>query len=491
MSIKERLKSANIWTFSTYFAQGFPFSITRSVFPVFLRDMQISLESIGLTSLFGIPWVLKFLWGPQIDKSLTKKKWLSFTQVIIGFLIILSAFFVQVKDGALLMSVVFFIIAFFSATNDIAIDGYYLSVLNKDEQAKFLGFRVMAYRIAMITGTGLIVTIGTSFSWTLAFLLAGIIMLLVSLFHIFFLKESEETQSLKIFKNFFKIKNLLICIFIASFIFAIKYSLETDYFNNLKSNFTFLEKLNFPNLISLILLLLLLSLYFFKSKIFKFLNKNSESYYSKAFFTFIDREDIGVLLFFIITLRTGEWMLSTMFSAFIVDLGIKVHYGWLASGVALPASIMGAMLGGWAIYKYGLKKLIWPFIVFQNLTNILYALLAYHLSDFLQINTGVENPVPIGAFNIFLVALNMAIEQFSAGLGTSVLMIYLMKLCLPEFKATHYAIGSGLMSITGIFAGILSGIFAGSFGYSWTFFISFLFAVPAMCVIPFLPGVKT
>lgn len=490
MNLKDKIKNNQIWTFSTYFAQGFPYSVVRTVFPLFLRDIKVSLESIGLTALFGLPWVLKFLWAPILDKSLSKKKWLTLTQFIIGFLVLCSSFLIKLQDAPFLIALVFFIVAVFSATNDIAIDAYYLAVLDKDEQAKFLGFRVMAYRIAMITGTGLIVTVGTSYSWFLAFILAGAIMLLIASFHLLFLKDSETDQKLFIFKNFLKIKTILVFLIISTLIISIRYFSESSFFTNLKIHNAFLKYFNFSNLISIILLLSLGTLYFFRKKINNFLKNNSDSYYSRAFFTFIDRKDISIVLLFIITLRTGEWMLSTMFSPFIVDLGIKVHYGWLASAVALPASIIGAMLGGWAIYKYGLKKVIWPFIAFQNLTNIFYALLAYYLSDYLKLNTGASTPVFIGYFNITLVAVTMAVENFSAGLGTSVLMVYLMKLCLAEYKATHYAIGSGLMSITGIFAGILSGVFAGSMGYAWTYLISFFFAIPAMLLIPFLPDFK-
>ncbi len=64
MKKKIRADNPSIWAFTTYFAEGFPYSIIRTVSSLFFRDMKMSLEGIGLTSLFGLPWVLKFLWAP-------------------------------------------------------------------------------------------------------------------------------------------------------------------------------------------------------------------------------------------------------------------------------------------------------------------------------------------------------------------------------------------------------------------------------------------
>jgi PAT family beta-lactamase induction signal transducer AmpG len=80
-----------------------------------------------------------------------------------------------------------------------------------------------------------------------------------------------------------------------------------------------------------------------------------------------------------------------------------------------------------------------------------------------------------------------AFDQFASGLGTAVLMTYLMRICHKEFKAAHYAIGSGLMNFSGLFAGVISGFIAGWLGYAWLFGISFAASIPAMAIIPFLP----
>jgi MFS transporter, PAT family, beta-lactamase induction signal transducer AmpG len=482
------LKKDYTWAFTTYFTEGFPYTVIRTISSVFFRDMKVSLESIGLTSLFGLPWILKFLWAPVLDQVETKRKWLLLTQGLLAIIILLASIFAT-KNGIQIIVVLLFIGAIIAATHDTSIDGYYMEALDSEGQAKFLGYRVMAYRIAMMTGTGVVVTIGTTFSWVVAFFVSGLIMGIFFIFHFFYLKEVEKPQkSFKwLFKSLLNIKPLIYVSIVGLIIFSIRYLYTSKHYGNLKTSYPILKKIYFSHWIAVLLLLSLVLLALFRNKIKKALFKNPDSKYSRAFISFVDKKGIGIILVFIIFLRAGEFMLTTMVSPFIVDLGIKIHYGWISAGVGLPASIAGALLGGWIISRYSMKKVIFPFILFQNLTNIMYMMLAFYLAKHVSMNTGMENPASIGKFNIFLVALVHAIEQFSGGLGTAVLMTYLMKLCSKEFKAAHYAIGSGLMAVSGLFAGVSSGFLASWFGYGWMFFASFLIATPALIAIPFLP----
>jgi PAT family beta-lactamase induction signal transducer AmpG len=176
-----------------------------------------------------------------------------------------------------------------------------------------------------------------------------------------------------------------------------------------------------------------------------------------------------------------------MVAPFMVDLGIKVHYGWLSGGVGLPFSIIGAMAGGFLISKFSLKKVILPFLLAQNLTNLVYMGLALSLTKYLALNTGADVVTFIGHFNLFLVACVHAFDQFAGGLGTAVLITFLMRTCLERFKAAHFAIGTGLMNISGVLAGVASGFLAERLGYGIFFGITFLLSIPGMCLIFFVP----
>ncbi len=489
--MKNRIKfnSPYIWAFTTYFTEGFPYTIIRQISTLFFRDSGAKLESIGLTSLFGLPWILKFLWSPQVDRYSTKRSWLLSSQILLSMMIFLAAIFAPFNWGIPAVAILFFIGAFIAATHDTAIDGYYMEALDKKGQAQFVGYRVMAYRIAMITGTGVVATVGTAVSWMAAFVAAGLIFSIFLVYHFFYLPEVQKTEhKFQTFWDSFKhIKFLIGAISISSIVVAIRLLYQSQAYNRLKEHNAILQKIYFSHWIAIFLFLSLLLIILFRNSIKNLITKDPDSYYSKAFLTFIDRKNIGIIFGAIIFLRTGEFMLSSMVAPFFVDMGIKVHYGWITSSVGLPFSIIGAMLGGKLIKDWTLKKVLWPFLFLQNFTNVVYMGVALLLGSFLVKNTGNSNPEFIGNFNLFVVVITHAFDQFAGGLGTAVLMTFLMRICKKEFKATHYAIGTGFMSISGVFTGVAGGFLCAWFGYGWFFGISFIVSVPGMVFAGLIP----
>jgi len=103
------------------------------------------------------------------------------------------------------------------------------------------------------------------------------------------------------------------------------------------------------------------------------------------------------------------------------------------------------------------------------------------------LNTRAEVVTYIGNFNLFLVACVHAFDQFAGGLGTAVLITFLMRTCLERFKAAHFAIGTGLMNVSGVLAGVASGFLAQRLGYGLYFGLTFLFSIPGMCLICSIP----
>jgi len=471
------LQSPHVWAFTTYFAEGFPYTIIRMISSVFFRDMRVSLEGIGLTSLFGIPWVLKFLWGPLIDEYRTKRNWMLWTQSLLAVMAIGAGLLAPAPSGIRIIAVLFFVGSFLAATHDMAIDGYYMEALDERGQAKFVGYRVMAYRIAMMTGTGVIVTIGTTAGWAVGFLSAGAVLSMLFGYHTLFLPrvEAEKRPFSGLIRGLLSPAFLggILCVLLALLLFHRFVPSFFEYFS--------------PSWVGIGLLVALFLLALLKKQIKSALLKNKDSFYSKAFVAYMDREKMGITLAFIIFMRTGESMLTSMVSPFVVDLGIKVHYGWISGGVGLPFSIVGAMIGGWMISRYTLKRTIWPFLLAQNFTNLLYMVLAFYLGRFILLNTGASVATPIGSHNLLLVATVHSFDQFAGGLGTAVLVTFLMRTCLPDYKAAHFAIGTGLMNLSGVFSGVLSGFLAGWLGYGMFFGLSFLASIPGMVLVFFIP----
>ncbi|OGQ86536.1 MAG: hypothetical protein A2512_04305 [Deltaproteobacteria bacterium RIFOXYD12_FULL_56_24] len=478
-----------VWTFTTYFCEGLPYSIIRTVSTVFFRDNGVSLEGIGFTSLFGLPWALKFFWAPHVDRYGTKRQWLLLMQLLLAGLLLITAALAPLPHATPLIGLALFVGSFLAATHDIAIDGYYLETLDSPGQARFVGYRVMAYRIAMMTGAGIIATIGTTMGWSLAFGGSALILALFSAYHLRYLPHSEAARlPLALLLPRPKAGRLLSFAAVAALVLiALRLLGRTIPWQSLLPRQDFWLNIDPAAPVSLLLAIALIIVGLKRREIKKWLRHKGNAFFSEALFSFMDREKIGPILAFIVLIRTGEYMLSSMVAPFMVDLGIKQHYGWISGGVGLPFSIIGAMLGGWLIARYSLEKMIWPLLLAQNFTNLTYMFLALKLKGFVLLNTGNPLPAAIGANNLFAVVCVHAFDQFAGGLGTAVLMVFLMRLCQPRFKAAHYAIGTGLMSFSGLYAGVASGFLAAWAGYGYFFGISFLLSLPGMALIFFVP----
>ena len=120
--LKSRLQAPHVWAFTTYFAEGFPYTLIRMVSSVYFRDMKVILEAIGLTSVFGVPWVIKFLWGPHIDQFGTKRLWMLGMQCALLFITALVGLLTPLPNGIPLIALLLFLGSFLAATHDMAIE---------------------------------------------------------------------------------------------------------------------------------------------------------------------------------------------------------------------------------------------------------------------------------------------------------------------------------------------------------------------------------
>src|SRR5262249_188268 len=148
----------------------------------FFTAMGASLGAIGLTSLYGLPWNFKFAWSPLIDGYGSMRRWIWSLQAVLAVLIAILAWPAQERDLGLVARLLL-VVAVLAATQDIAIDGFYLRVLEKDEQAALSGLRVAAFRVAMLVGKGMLVWLAGKMSWSACFLTAGAILGALALGH--------------------------------------------------------------------------------------------------------------------------------------------------------------------------------------------------------------------------------------------------------------------------------------------------------------------
>ncbi len=151
-------KSPWAWIPTLYFAQGIPYVAVMTVAVILYKRMGISNTDIALyTSWLYLPWVLKPLWSPFVDLLRTKRWWIVTMQLLIGAGLAGVAFTIPLPFFFQATLSFFWLLAFSSATHDIAADGFYMLALSEQDQAMYVGIRNTFYRIAMITGQGALI----------------------------------------------------------------------------------------------------------------------------------------------------------------------------------------------------------------------------------------------------------------------------------------------------------------------------------------------
>jgi PAT family beta-lactamase induction signal transducer AmpG len=151
-------RSAWWWVPSLYYAEGIPYIVVMTVSVIFYKRMGISNTDIALyTSWLYLPWVIKPFWSPVVDMLRTKRFWIVIMQLFIGAGLGGVALTIPLPDFFKFTLLFFWLLAFSSATHDIAADGFYMLGLSQHQQAWFVGIRSTFYRLAMITGQGLLI----------------------------------------------------------------------------------------------------------------------------------------------------------------------------------------------------------------------------------------------------------------------------------------------------------------------------------------------
>ena len=160
---KGKRKSPWSWIGTLYFAEGIPYILAIVVSIIMYKKLGISNTDIVLyTSLLYLPWMIKPLWSPIVDILRTKRWWIVLMQFCLGVTMAGVAAMIPMPNFFRITLLFFWMMAFCSATHDISCDGFYMLGLTKHQQAWFVGVRSTFYRIAMITGQGLLVVIAGS-----------------------------------------------------------------------------------------------------------------------------------------------------------------------------------------------------------------------------------------------------------------------------------------------------------------------------------------
>ena len=265
MGFTQQLKAATVDSFLGLFqsrkmlvmfllgyASGIPLMLTASSLMLWYKEAGISIQDIGLLSLVALPYTVKYLWSPFVDRYSIKfigrrKTWIYAMQIALIVCVYALGSFSPDKAG-FTMAIIAFLICFFSATQDIAINAYQTEVLDEDERALGNAISVFGYRVGMLVTSSLLLIMVEYFNnnWNFA------VKLLIPFFAIGILgtllaKEAEVKGQPKTFidavvlpfKDFFKRKGFISAVIILLIIIfykfgdAMAFSLNTVFFSSL------------------------------------------------------------------------------------------------------------------------------------------------------------------------------------------------------------------------------------------------------------------
>lgn len=464
---RKDVRTRLFWVAVLYIAEGLPFGLFSDVFPVAFREQHASLSEIGIISLLGLPWTLKFLWAPAVDHFRHHRLWMLGADALMALALSRLAWAYGVGHMALL-AIGFFTLL--SSTNDIAIDGYTLELLDIGEMGIGNGLRIGFYRAGMLAA-GLVLIASTYWGWRAAYVLAAALLVLDGLMCLKAPKEQSRAQ-------------------------VDRQSVGDE----------LASLMHRPRALALVLTLLLGALWlangalrFSRSVPHLFLYAGgaalalwisslvrrtpsraaaSDGPLFGALLEMTGRPGIWPVFVFILLYKLGDSAIGFMIKPFWVDRGFSAAQIGLVSVMAgIGLSILGGLLGGYITDRIGIYKALWALGLVQVLPNLGYALCAHLLP-----RRAPGTPLPL-THELLLYSVS-ALESFAGGLGTAAFLAFLMAIVRKERAATEYALLSSLFAVSLRLAGFASGFGAQDLGYADYFFLTFFLALPAYLLLP-------
>jgi PAT family beta-lactamase induction signal transducer AmpG len=395
-----------IWVPSLYFAEGLPYFIVISMAGVMYKNLGVSNAEITLyTGLLGLVWSFKPLWSPLAEMLGTLRGWIWVLQLATAGGLVLAALATSQTQFLGPTLAVFAALAVISASHDIAADGFYLQAQPTHQQAAFIGVRSTFYRAANITvQSGLLILVG----------------------HL-------ATHLGKIAQAW-------------SWLYA--------------------------GLAALFALLGLWHLVVLPRPARRSSGASEPAFvggFLKTFATFFRKPQIVVSLGFLLLYRFPEAQLLAIAKPFLLDrrgaggLELSTEALGMAYGWGVTALVLGGLLGGWLISRWGLKRALWPLALITHIPNIVFVYLA------------LVQPADLG-----LISAALAVEQFGYGLGFTAYMMYMVLVAEGDHKTAHYAICTGFMALGIGIPGMWSGWLQQQLGYVHFFGWVLLCTLPSL-----------
>ncbi len=484
-----KAEKRNPWSFipTTYFAEGLPYIIINSVSVILYKNMGVSNAEMAFwTSWLYLPWVLKMLWGPMVDMYGTRRSWVVYTELIMAACLGASAFSLGGQHFFAVSLLSFAAGAFISATHDIAVDGFYMLAQTPEDQALFVGIRSMFYRFAMIFGTGFLVFragkmqeagLTAAASWSVMLGVSALIFVVLAVYHMFLLPHPAEDQPKAKAEPAAILRSLA-----ALAIYLAAAGLLIWLFNNLPGVWL---KLGASAVLTAALGFACRK-YLFPCLKGRMAEEGNS--FNEAFVSYFTQDGIGYIIAFILLYRLAEAMLLKLTQPFLLDavnkggLGLPTaEVGIIYGTIGMVALVVGGILGGWFVSRYGFRRCLWPMVFALHVPDVFYLYMSYAQPALSQLAV-FGHSLPWGP-----VPLLVAAEQFGYGIGFTIFTMYLIMVSKGKYKTAHYAISTGIMALGMMVPGMLSGILQEAVGYRHFFLAVCLLTIPGILIIFKLP----
>jgi MFS transporter, PAT family, beta-lactamase induction signal transducer AmpG len=406
-------------------SSGMPLGLCLQSMQIFLRGAGVNLRTIGLAQMVSLPWSLKFLWSPLIDRFALRwpdrrRSWVLITQLalagILGALSLYAGLSLvtdpasgkqRLVAGAVLPIVaITLVMVFLSATQDIALDAYAVEILEPAEQAPVSGLRVFWYRVGMFLAGAVAIFLAQWIRWP--FIFAGIGVVFAGLAFVTLAGEVPRRPA------------------------PPPRSLGAAVWEPLAS--------------------------------------------------FFSRRHALLAGLFLVFYKFGDNVAGSMINPLVLDLCFsQAEIGLIQKIVGTLGALAGAAIGAGLMLRMGLGRALWVFGILQAAGNLLFALAASTHVGTLDVAFCDGRTVSAATRAAFYAAT--AGEAAFQGMGTAAQGAFILKLCDRRFSATQFALLSSLFGLGRTISGPIAGFVAQGYGYVALFIVATLAAIPGLVAL--------
>ncbi|MGF7172731.1 AmpG family muropeptide MFS transporter [Azospirillum doebereinerae] len=411
------------------FSEGLPLALTGATLNVWLREEGVSKTGIGLFALVTMPYALKFLWAPLIDRMRLpvmtrvfgrRRGWALTAQAALAAALLGLG---GTDPGIELWwtALLAVIVAFCSASQDIVVDAFRVEVLDESRQAAGAAVLVLGYRFGMLAAGAGALYIADFYGWRAAYE-AMAALVLVGMVTILLNREPKTVESADSAAHERRVADWL----------AAR--------PHLSGRMARLLSWLYGAVVA-------------------------------PFAQFMGRRGWILILGFIATYKLGEVLAGVMSAPFYVDLGFtKSEIATVTKLFGLWATIAGGLLGGLLVGRVGVLRGLMIGGVLQMVSNLGYVALAW---------TGHD---------LTMLAVTVAVDNACGGVATAAFVAYLSGLCNAAYTATQYALLSSFYKLGGDVFGASSGWLADKMDWVSFFLLSMAGSLPALVLLTRLMG---